>query len=653
MSIAQHSDPAIQALREWDQSTVETLQRILFNDDYDKLAKWHEVLKDPIFKHKFLMSLDEQRELAMAQIQKVADAGLASIYNFGNDPKNIFTAHEILGQVNGSLATKFTVQFNLFGGTLQALSTERHAPFLAQVDSLKNMGCFCFTELGYGNNAPKMETTAHYDPATRQFTINSPTVASQKFWITNGAKHANFAVVFAQTHVAGKNEGINAFIVPIRDENMNACNGVFIEDMGVKLGMNGIDNARLSFDHVKIPLENHLNAQNQITPEGKFISDTPKVSQRFFKVADRLLSGRLCISAMCMGTTKYLLYTTIRYSQQRLAVGPSGESDTPIMSYQLQQNAIFPYLARTLVYNLGYNEAKNIFADPRGRENEQVRIFCAAKCLVSWNLEATARTCRERCGGGSFLSSSAIPEGLQGGHSGMTAEGDNRVLMQKIVKDVLADMQKEQHRLPKMTQCPKRQIPALKSIANLETLINLTFYREVAEIKSMSKLMQKKMIVEGKKFFDVWMYEVSDEIQSLAFAFSERYMLESTLNVINKTSHAGTKALLEQATFLYLIWTIKNNLDWYVIDGVVSAEAASKVDDEFSQAVKDFVPFVNTALESFSIAKHPHLHAPIARDYVAFNAQPDFENFESAGKLFDFRNTGVPRPSAPRTSAKL
>ena len=56
--------------------------------------------------------------------------------------------------------------------------------------------------------------------------------------------------------------------------------------------------------------------------------------------------------------------------------------------------------------------------------------------------------CRERTGGGSFLLSSAIPEGVISSHSGMTAEGDNRVLMQKVVKDILTDTQKEIHDLP-------------------------------------------------------------------------------------------------------------------------------------------------------------------------------------------------------------
>ena len=61
----------------------------------------------------------------------------------------------------------FFIQFNLFGGTVLKLGTERHhKKLLAGIDTLEDVGCFGLTELGYGNNAVEMETTATYDPKT-------------------------------------------------------------------------------------------------------------------------------------------------------------------------------------------------------------------------------------------------------------------------------------------------------------------------------------------------------------------------------------------------------------------------------------------------------------------------------------------------------
>ena len=48
------------------------------------------------------------------------------------------------------------------------------------------------------------------------------------------------------------------------------------------------------------------------------------------------------------------------------------------------------------------------------------------------------------------------------------------------------------------------------------------------------------------------------------------------------------------------------------------------------------MPYLNDAVEALGCNRFDHLHGPIARDYVAFNAQTDFENFDSAGKRFDF-----------------
>jgi acyl-CoA oxidase len=53
-----------------------------------------------------------------------------------DDPTNIFTAHEMIGTVSGSTTTKFTVHYNLFGGSIVALHTDRHKDIFAKLDKL-------------------------------------------------------------------------------------------------------------------------------------------------------------------------------------------------------------------------------------------------------------------------------------------------------------------------------------------------------------------------------------------------------------------------------------------------------------------------------------------------------------------------------------
>merc|ERR1712008_377214 len=133
------------------------------------------------------------------------------------------------------------------GGTVLKLGTERHHHLLKGIDSLEEVGCFGLTELGYGNNAVEMETTATFDPKTDELIVNTPTPLAQKYWITNGACHAKHIVVFAQLYVDGKNEGIHGVLVNCRGKNLEPIPGVTVEDMGFKMGLNGVDNAKLTF----------------------------------------------------------------------------------------------------------------------------------------------------------------------------------------------------------------------------------------------------------------------------------------------------------------------------------------------------------------------------------------------------------------------
>merc|ERR1711990_1397929 len=252
---------------------IPKMTALLDHDNHQMRADFRKFISEPVMVPRYNISLEEERDLALKRLQRICDNKFISVMDFANNPLRIFAAHELAAMIDPAMTTKMTVQFNLFGGTVLKLGTERHHKVLLEgIDNLQDIGCFGLTELGYGNNAVEMETTATYDPATDELIVNTPTPLAQKYWITNGACHAKHIVVFAQLWVKGKNEGIHGVLVRCRGDELEPVEGVTVEDMGHKMGLNGVDNAKLTFDNVRVPRVNLLNKFSDITPEGEFVT---------------------------------------------------------------------------------------------------------------------------------------------------------------------------------------------------------------------------------------------------------------------------------------------------------------------------------------------------------------------------------------------
>ena len=99
---------------------------------------------------------------------------------------------------------------------------------------------------------------------------------------------------------------------------------------------------------------------------------------------------------------------------------------------------------------------KDIFQNPKGYEEELLSLCCIDKTLNGWNLERVASVSRERCGGQGYLACNKFGDYISIAHAGITAEGDNRVLMVKICKDMITRVQKLGKPLPQVSQCPFR-----------------------------------------------------------------------------------------------------------------------------------------------------------------------------------------------------
>ena len=219
-----------------------------------------------------------------------------------------------------------------------------------------------------------------------------------------------------------------------------------------------------------------------------------------------MLSGRLCIASMTLGALKTNLYTVIKYSQQRKGVSPNGKSETPIFDYQLQQNALVPLIAKTFALCFLHNFSKVTFADPTGHENDLLAICCVDKTMIGWHAERVVSITRERSGGQGFLAANGFAEGYAGAHAALTAEGDNRVLMVKVVKDLLSIYMKQPDYF---YQGEPVKLTDIKQLHCLKTLSTIFLVKEKQKLDNLlAKMTHLKG--SGKSSYDILMFETSD-----------------------------------------------------------------------------------------------------------------------------------------------
>lgn len=114
---------------------------------------------------------------------------------------------------------------------------------------------------------------------------------------------------------------------------------------------------------------------------------------------------------------------------------------------------------------------------------------------------------------------------------------------------------------------------------------------------------------------------LQDEIKSLSLAFGHRYFLEAAMADMDKCVHPGALRIMGYVVYLYMIDLVRENLSWYLENDIISREAAKNLQTSYLKAVKDLLPHINDCVEAFGIPNIPHIHGPIARDFVKFNSQ--------------------------------
>ncbi|KAK3282010.1 hypothetical protein CYMTET_10231, partial [Cymbomonas tetramitiformis] len=112
--------------------------------------------------------------------------GPLSFTDMQERPEMFFLAHKLLAKrMCQGFGIRFTVQYNLFAGSILGLGTPEQVHMLDTFQEQGTLGCFALTEKSAGVlSGLIVETTAEWNPTRQQFLLHTPNENACKNWIS-------------------------------------------------------------------------------------------------------------------------------------------------------------------------------------------------------------------------------------------------------------------------------------------------------------------------------------------------------------------------------------------------------------------------------------------------------------------------------------
>jgi acyl-CoA oxidase len=609
------------------------IQRFLDGKYADTISRVKEMLVGPGFEREKLPLKEEYRERVLTWAKALGKAGIGALsypkdYGGQYDMGAYAAAFETLAYHDLSLTIKFGVQFGLWGGAVYNLGTKKHHDaYLRDTGTLALPGCFAMTETGHGSNVRGLETTAVYDPDTKELIVHSPSIAAGKEYIGN-AMHSQMAAVFCQLIVNGESHGVHAVVVPIRDEEGKVLPGIRVEDNGYKLGLNGVDNGRLWFTRVRVPVGNLLDRFGGITADGHYESSIENPSRRFFTMLGTLVGGRVCVPRAGLSATKSALAIAVRYGLRRrqFAADPL-KAETIIMDYPNQQRRLLPLVAKAYATQFGLDHLLERYVNRSEEDMREIEAMAAGlKSYATWFTTAAIQECREATGGKGYLAENRFADLKADTDIFTTFEGDNTVLMQLLAKSLLADFQKSfredgnfavlKYLGRRMATIVTEQNPYTVRQTDREHLESRDFYQYAFSFRSRrltSTLAQRlrAFIKGGMTAYEAGLRCQTHMIEA-AEAYVENLILEKSLERMDTLAKEDPiRPLMQKVVALFALHTIEGHRGWYLESDYISGQKSKAIRKLIDKLCAELRPEAGALVNGFGIPDEL-LGAPIA-----------------------------------------
>src|SRR4051795_575508 len=598
-------------------STSETLRALLdgpYPETRQRVRWW---LSQPGNEPVDDLPMEEHRERVLAWVRELSSQGDTAMgypeeYGGQGSPGRSVTSFETLAMGDLSLLVKCGVQFGLFGGAILHLgTTKHHERYLRDVAAMHLPGCFAMTETGHGSNVQALQTTATYDPETEEFVVHTPDDDARKDYIGNAARDGRMAVVFAQLISGGSERGVHALLGPIRDAEGEPCPGVRLEDCGPKVGLNGVDNGRIWFDHVRVPRENLLDKYAQVSGDGTYFSAIENPTRRFFTMIGTLIQGRVSVGGASISASKVALTIAVRRALERRQFGPPGsDQEALLMDYRTHQRRLFPALAKTYALSFAQlrliDELHEVFttdADDVARRKLET-LAAGVKAIATWHASDTIQSCREACGGAGYLRTSRFASLKADTDVFTTFEGDNTILLQLAAKNLLTDYKDAFGELDPLgmaqfvagqalgvltEKIPLRKLGDGGDLLERETQLELFRWRHEHLLESAARRL-KRGIDSGADPFSV-LIDCQDHVLEAARSWVDLVVLESF----------PEDPAVDKLRSLYALHTIEAERGYYQEHGRLTGSRSKAVIKAVNELCAELRPDARALVDAFGV----------------------------------------------------
>lgn len=648
---------------------VEQLYRVLLGKWADARLSSRELAGRPEMQTIPGLSKEEHRARVLEQLKLLVKNGqvhrsFPAAFGGLDDHGGNLACFQELVVADPSMQIKSGVQWGLFTAAILHLGTaEHHKKWLPAAMSLELPGVYAMTETGHGSDVASVATTATYDEATQEWVINTPFRGAWKDYLGNAALHGKAATVFAQLITKGVNHGVHAFFVPLRDDAGNFLPGVGGEDDGLKGGLNGIDNGRLHFDHVRVPRTNLLNRYGDVAEDGTYTSPIKSPGRRFFTMLGTLVQGRVSLDGAATNACKVALQIAVTYGNQRRQFG-SGEHETVLLDYQRHQRRLIPRIATTYAMTFAqevllekFDEVFSGANDTDESRQDLETLAAALKPLSTWAALDTLQEAREACGGQGFLAENRLTSLRSDLDIYVTFEGDNNVLLQLVAKRLLTDYSAKFKNADATTmarlvmeQAAERAVTgsglrrlgqnlsdrgstarAVKELRDPEHQRELLTDRVETMIEEIAnELRSAKKGEEAAAAFN----RKQSELIAAAQAHAELLQWEAFTNGLELIDDVETKQVLTWVRDLFGLHLIEQNLAWYLINGRLTAQRATATTAYVDRLIDRLRPHAQSLVDAFGYGPE-HLRAEIATGVEAERQAESiryFDELKASGK---------------------